>query len=601
VRQLESRLTPSLTSLASFLAPGGFTPDAGLIMDTSGNLYGTASAGGAFGVGTVFELAHGSSTVTPLASFNDTNGANPYGGLIMDASGNLYGTTTVGGASQDGTVFELAHGSGTISMLALFNYSDGANPQGGLVMDSSGNLYGTTRAGGANFAGTIFEVAKGSGTITTLASFNGTTGGAVSGLVMDASGNLYGTTQSQGANSDGSVFELAHGSGTITTLASFNVANGGGPVADLIMDGSGNLYGTTTGGGANTYGTVFKLAQGSGTITTLASFNQTNGSEPASRLVMDQSGNLYGTTYIGGANGVGTVFEVVQGSGTITTLASFNVSNGQHPSGSLVRDSSGNLYATTTAGGLNDNGTVFEVAQGSGTITTLASFVYNGQNTQGGLVMDGSGNLYGTASGGGAFADGTVFEVAQSSGTITALASFNGSNGASPYADLIMDSSGNLYGTAVSGGASGDGTVFELGKGGSTITALASFNGSNGANPYGGLVIDSSGNLYGTTSAGGAFSDGTVFELAKGSGTITTLASFNGTDGSGPLDSLVMDQSGNLFGTAETGGASGDGAVFELAKGSGTITALASFNGTNGAKPVGALVMDSSGNLYGTS
>jgi uncharacterized repeat protein (TIGR03803 family) len=583
------------------LAPGGFTPYAGLIMDTSGNFYGTASAGGAFGDGTVFELAHGSSRITPLATFNGTNGASPYGGLIMDASGNLYGTTTVGGAFQGGTVFELAHGSGTITMLASFDPPYADSRQSALVMDSSGNLYGTTSAGGANGDGTVFEVAKGSGTITTLASFNGTFGGAVSGLIMDASGNLYGTTQLQGANSHGSVFELAHGSGTITTLASFNGANGFGPVADLIMDGRGNLYGTTTYGGANDLGTVFELAKGSGTITTLASFNGTNGSQPASRLVMDQSGNLYGTTYTGGANAIGTVFELAHGSGTISTLASFNVTNGKYPSGSLVRDGSGNIYGTTRAGGVNDDGTVFEVAQGSGTITTLASFVYNGLNPHGGLAMDGSGNLYGTASGGGAFADGTVFEVAKGSGTITALASFNGSNGANPYGDLIMDKSGNLYGTAESGGASGDGTVFELAKGTSTITPLASFNGGNGANPYGGLLTDSSGNLYGTTSAGGAFGDGTVFEVVKGSGTITALASFNGTDGSQPLDSLVMDSSGNLYGTAETGDASGNGTVFELAKGSGTITALASFNGTNGAKPVGALIMDSSDNLYGTS
>ena len=143
--------------------------------------------------------------------------------------------------------------------------------------------------------------------------------------------------------------------------------------------------------------------------------------------------------------------------------------------------------------------------------------------------MDSGGNLYGTASVGGAHADGTVFEVAQGSGTITTLASFSGTNGATPRAGLIMDSSGNLYGAASAGGARGDGTVFELAKGSSTITALASFNGTNGLKPLATLIMDSSGNLYGTTSAGGAGASGTVFELASGSGTITTLASFNGT------------------------------------------------------------------------
>ena len=164
--------------------------------------------------------------------------------------------------------------------------------------------------------------------------------------------------------------------------------------------------------------------------------------------------------------------------------------------------------------------------------------------------MDSSGNLYGTSETGGASNDGTVFEVAQASGTATTLASFNGTDGETPLAGLIMDSSGNLYGTTEVGGASKDGTVFELAKGSGTITTLASFNGTDGANPYAALVMDSSGNLYGTASAGGASKDGTVFELAKGSGTITTLASFNGTDGNEPYGGVIMDSNGNLYGTA---------------------------------------------------
>ena len=213
--------------------------------------------------------------------------------------------------------------------------------------------------------------------------------------------------------------------------------------------------------------------------------------------------------------------------------------------------------------------------------------------------MDSSGNLYGTTIEGGS-RDGTVFELAKGSGTITTLASFNGTNGEYPEAGLVMDSSGNLYGTTYGGGALNDGTVFELVHGSGTITTLASFNGDRRCNPFGGLVMDSSGNLYGTT-CGRRCGDGTVFELAQGSGKITTLASFNGTDGANPKAALIMDSSGNLYGTTTGGGASGDGTVFELANGSGTITTLASFNGTDGALPIAGLIMDSSGNLYGTA
>jgi uncharacterized repeat protein (TIGR03803 family) len=354
---------------------------------------------------------------------------------------------------------------------------------------------------------------------------------------------------------------------SVVTLASFNGTNGNGPECDLLMDGSGNLYGTAYSGGAQNDGVVFKLAQGSGTITTLASFNGTNGGLPRAGLLMDGSGNLYGTAYGGGPSGnYGTVFELAQGSGTITDLALFNGTNGKWPWCTLLMDGSGNLYGTASQGG-GGPGDVFEIAQRSGTITDLAAFNgNNGSTPQAGLIMDSSGNLYGTAYIGSA--DGTVFELMHGSGTISALATFNGTNGDAPHCPLIMDASGNLYGTTHGGGASGNGTVFELVHGSSsTITTLASFNGSNGSGPYGGLLMDASGNLYGTTRTGGVYGSGTVFALAPGSGTITTLASFNGNNGSSPWAGLVMDSGGNLYGTTAGGGAYGDGTVFEVVRG----------------------------------
>jgi len=331
-----------------------------VILDASGNLYGTTAGGGAGNDGTVFELAHGSGTITRLASFNGVNGAHPFAALIVDYGGNLYGTTFSGGTAS-GTVFELAHGSSKITTLANFSATNGQDPSG-LVMDSSGNLYGTLERFGAYNAGTVFELAHGSRTITTLASFNGTNGSSpYAALIMDSSGNLYGTTTFGGASNNGTVFELAHGSHTITTLASFNGTDGLRPQAALIMDRSGNFYGTATGGGAYNSGTVFELAHGSSTITTLASFNDTDGRFPTAGVIMDGSGNLYGTTTFGGASNNGTVFELAHGSGTITTLASFNGTNGADPEGALIMDGSGNLYSTTNRGGASNLGTVFEL------------------------------------------------------------------------------------------------------------------------------------------------------------------------------------------------------------------------------------------------
>ena len=339
------------------------------------------------------------------------------------------------------------------------------------------------------------------------------------------------------------------------------------------------------------------------TLITLASFDGTDGAIAAGGLVMDAAGNSFGTTGQGGTSNAGTVFELAAGSGTITTLASFNGANGQDPNVGLIEDASGNLFGVTAGGGnASNDGTVFEVAAGSHAITTLALFSgTNGATPNGTLIEDGSGNLFGTTEFGGASNDGTVFEVAAGSHAITTLASFNGANGFEPYGSLVEDGSGNLFGAATDGGAYGDGDVFEVAAGSHAITILASFNGANGQWPQGGLIMDGSGNLFGTTYRGGASDDGTVFEVAAVNHAITTLASFNGANGQSPLCRLVEDGSGDLFGTAIGGGASSDGTLFEVAAGSGAITALASFNGANGQSPEGDLVEDGSGNLYGTA
>ena len=270
---------------------------------------------------------------------------------------------------------------------------------------------------------------------------------------------------------------------------------------------------------------------------------------------------------------------------TPTTLFSFNGSNGSNPHGGLITDASGDLFGTTATGGANGVGTVFEIARTGGayaaTPTTLVSFNGNfsnggnGISPEAGLTTDAAGDLFGTTEAGGAFGDGTVFEIARTSGgyasTPTTLVSFKGSNGSLPYSGLIADASGDLFGTTKGGGTSIDGTVFEIVRTSSgyasTPTVLANFNYADGANPDAGLIADAAGNLFGTTNSGGN-GDGTVFEIARTSSgyasTPATLASFNLTNGSGPVASLIADAAGDLFGTTQSGGANMDGTVFEL-------------------------------------
>jgi uncharacterized repeat protein (TIGR03803 family) len=299
-----------------------------VIFDKSGNLYGTTQWGGAFNVGTVFELSPvgASWTATILYSFTGgADGGHPAAGLVMDRAGNLFGTGQTGGANGQGTVFKVSP-SGAETLLYTFgNQSgDGSYPFAGLVLDETGNLYGTTVSGGAKGGGTVFKLSP-SGAETLLYTFRNQSGDGsypYAGVVFDNKGNLYGATYSGGAKGGGTVFKLAP-SGAETVLYSFGNQSGDGsnPFGGfLIFDNNGNLYGTTVGGGTQGNGTVFKLAP-SGAETVLYSFGSRSGdgSQPWSGLVLDEKGNLYGTTQVGGAYGAGAVFEVTSAAAATST------------------------------------------------------------------------------------------------------------------------------------------------------------------------------------------------------------------------------------------------------------------------------------------
>lgn len=391
----------TFTTLLSFSNSDGAQPQASLIRDAQGNLYGTTSNGGTYGFGTVFKLdPSGNETVLHSFAGNLDDGGTPVANLIMDASGNLYGTTYQGATpSGGGTVFRLDP-AGNETILHSFSMgSDGGNPDSGLIMDAQGNLYGTTFSGGAYGAGTAFKVDP-SRNETVLHSFTGGSDGYMpyAGLIMDARGNLYGTTFSSDAPAQGNgvVFKLDP-AGSETVLYTFTGGRDGEwPQAALIMDAAGNLYGTTLyGGNPNCYsgqgcGTVFKVDP-SGHETVLLSFTGgSDGAVPAASLIMDQQGNLYGTTVNGGAYGWGTVFKL-NPSGNETVLYSFTGGNdGKQPMGGLVMDAANNLYGTTYGGGASNNcfgtcGTVFKLAAQTkvATTTSLASSLNPAGTNQG--------------------------------------------------------------------------------------------------------------------------------------------------------------------------------------------------------------------------
>jgi len=352
--------------------------------------------------------------------------------------------------------------------------ADGAGPFAGVVSDPSGNLYGTTNSDGAFASGVVFKLSP-AGKETVLHSFSGSGGDGeypLAGLVRDAAGNLYGTTADGGVYGGscggfgcGTVFKV-DSAGTETVLHGFDgIPDGSTPYAGLVRDSAGNLYGTTLSGGTNGAGTVFKV-DATGTETMLYSFNPNSGDgfSPYGGLAMDPAGNLYGTTVSGGTIGAGTVFKV-DTTGAETVLYSFGSqsTDGLFPSGNLIRDAAKNLYGTTQGGGASGLGTVFKVDK-NGNETVLHSFV-GGRDGEipfiAGLLRDAKGNLYGVTGEGGAFSFGTVYKV-DSTGKETVLHSFNGKGGKIPYGSLILDKAGNLYGTTTEGGAYGGGVVYRL-------------------------------------------------------------------------------------------------------------------------------------------
>ena len=661
-----------------------------------------------------------------LYSFNypSADGIIPYGGLIADAKGNFYGTTIEGGSvgapyGFDGIVFELSPASGgTWTYKILYNFGtqsgDGIQPLAALVMDASGNLFGTCSSGGANNnSGTVWELSPASGgtwTEKTIYNFGASvTDGvqpAYGALIFDAKGNLYGTTHKGGANSVGMVFELTPGSGgtwTEKVLYNFGVnsTDAASPTAGVVFDAAGNLYGTTKAGGTYAYGTVYELTPATGTWkeTILHSFdlNNIDGAQPTAGVIFDSQGNLYGTTYEGGGyangNGFGTVYELTPGATgqwTEQVLWSFTGStdngDGQNPLAGVIFDPAGNLYGTTTYGGIPQEGTVFALTRVNGVwkekvLYSFSAALSDGHVPYGELLFDAAGNLYGTTTAGGSNSFGQYGTVFKLPDVVTAAPTFSPPGGAYAsgqkvtisdatagaliYYTLNEGATATLYSGPITVSSSTTIAAFATSSAQpQSQTAVANYQiGTTAAtpefNPPGGTYVlpeavtltDAApgATIYYTTNGTTPTTSSTKYtspitvaatetikaiavakgytNSAVGSSTYTitpvvppvekVLYSFGGTtsDGGVSYASLTFDSAGNLYGTTEYGGTHSitygqkvetAGTVFELVKGTGgawTEKVLYNFGATStdGALPIAGVVFDSKGNLYGTT
>ena len=382
----------------------GATPQAGLIRDAAGNLYGTTSGGGSGAQGTVFKIDTSNRESVRYSFTGVPDGATPQATLIMDAAGNLYGTTVGGGSSNEGTVFKIDTSNHESVLYSFTGGSDGATPLAGLIRDAAGNLYGTTYAGGSGGIGlgTVFKIDT-SDHESVLHSFTGGSDGESpeAGLIMDAAGNLYGTTFGGGSSRYGTVFKIDTSNHESVLYSFTGGSDGGDPQAGLIMDAAGNLYGTTSeGGSGNAQGTVFKIDTSNHESVLYSFTGGSDGGGPQAPLIMDAAGNLYGTTFQGGigvcapAQGCGTVFKIDTSNHESVLYSFTGGSDGGNPQATVIMDAAGNLYGTTSQGGIGvcapapGCGTVFEFQMDDDSNYALlnGNNIFNGNQTVNGLV-----------------------------------------------------------------------------------------------------------------------------------------------------------------------------------------------------------------------
>jgi len=574
----------------------GGSPYGELIKGPDGNFWGVTSAGGTNTYGTIFKITP-AGTYTVLKSFSyATDGTNPHGHLVLGNDGNFYGITTGGGPNGVGTIFKYTPG-GVFTVLHSFNKTtDGSNSYGSLTEGTDGNLYGITYGGGTYGNGTIFKVTK-SGVFTVLRHLDGTTdGGASQGdLVQATDGNFYGMCYSGGINGNGTIFKITP-SGTYKVLKALaSQTNGGNPYGNLFQNSDGFLYGMTKTGGAKSAGTIFKIST-AGAFTVIHSFDApAEGSGANGGLIKGKDGNLYGMTSSGGINQWGTAFKVTT-SGVLTVLASFNgATAGNAPYETLVKGKDSAYYGTTSSGGKYNYGTIFKIC--GGVTTVLHSFNRNaeGGTPRGSLIQATDGNFYGTTTEGGNGSVGTIFKIT-AAGVYSVIKHLNAAtDGASPQGSLVQGTDGFLYGMTNSGGANTGGTVFKMNFSGSSFTVLRALAyATDGANPEGNLIQGTDGSFYGLTN-----NNSRMFKVTS-AGAFTVLHTFiSGTEGSYPVGSLVQGKDGNFYGTTSSGGTNSSGTIFKITP-SGTLNVLKHLNGTtDGKTPKGNLVQTADGNFYG--
>lgn len=580
-----------------------------LIEGLDGALYGTATPSGSGNNGKLFRLGKDGSNFTVLRSLFSNEGVNPQG-IHQIPSGQIYLTNKTGGANNLGSIFRYDPATSSAAVIKSFaGGADGSDPRTRLTLGNDGMLYGTTAGGGGAGRGLVFRLNPDGSGYQVLRHFLGGPGdGALpeSALLEQPDGMLYGTTSSGGANNRGTIFRVnKDGSNyAMTKSITGSIDEGSGPRHDLIPLGNGRLLGATTLLGAATRGVFFSLNLDGSGFTTVLQQGAPAGSDPWAN-VTEADGVLYGSTHLGGSTNTGTLYRVNRDGTGFTVLKSFTSADGvATPIAPLLAASDGFLYGSTYS-----PSKIFRLARDGSGFTAIQNLPNdtNGGLAWGGMIEASDGFIYGTTMSGGASGYGVLYRFAKPGTGYTVLRSFSNStaDGSSPTSTLVEGPDGRLYGTTSAGGTAGVGTVFAVNKDGTGFVILHHFTGgADGSGPYAGLSLSPDGTLFGTTDAGGAANLGTIYRIALDGSGYAVIKTFTGgaNDGSRPTLSGVVERGGKLYGTTVAGGIFDAGTLYRIDSDGANFEVVINFGAgiDDATHPWAGLMKGIDGKLYGT-
>lgn len=599
----------------------GSNPPGGVILAGDGLLYGLTTRGGLHNLGTVYVLAPDGSGYRTLKQFQGADGATPAGQLLDGGDGSLYGITGLGGNSTNGVIFRLDRASDNFVMLHSLaaDRSEGALPLGGLTALPGPTLAGVASQGGAHGGGTVFRLSRDGEDFEVLHHFGASTNDGrtpKSRLLLASDGFLYGTTEAGGAPDAGTIFRVSPSGSSYEVLHEFQPSTEGkNPDFSFVEGLDGRLYGVTAAGGPDNLGTVYRFRPADKTLEVLRQFRaaeRERGARPSALLFNPAKSHLWGTTLQGGTNNAGVFFQIKPDGTDYQVLAHLgSAGSGRFAFGELALTPDGLVVSATLSGGPEQAGTLMAWNATSGQLQALYTFLPGGLDARtpsADLIEGRDGFLYGTTSQGGNHGHGTVFRLQKDLTGYQILHHFGEADqdGEAPVGPLCQDADGTLYGTTAyrAGGAAG-GTVFKLQPDGTGYQVLKRFTSraTEGALLVSGLTLTSDGWLLGLAVEGGAHNGGTCFRLRPDGSEFSVLRAFGqDDDGTAPADGLTPCEDDFLYGVLNSKGAFDGGVIFRIQPNGQGYQVLRNFGqtATDGKLPVGGLLCRSDGYLYGT-